>query len=325
MQNNMALIEIKNLKKYFLFTEGFLFGARKRWLKALDDVSLTVGKGKTRGIVGESGCGKTTLGKTMIRLIEPTSGDILFHGKSLVGLTKHEMTQYRKKMQIIFQDPFSSLDPRMKVKNIIGRPLEIHHMAAGSDKKLIVNSLLEDVGLSPAFSGKYPHELSGGQRQRIAVARALALNPELIIADEPVTSLDVSLQAQILLLLKKIQKERQISYVFISHDLSVIRYISDHVSIMYLGKVVEEGETREIYNNPCHPYTKALFDSILIPSPKKRKKHIPLSGEVPSLFDPPSGCRFQPRCPEAKGICRVEEPAMAQLGPHHRVYCRLFS
>jgi len=320
----MALIEIKNLKKYFPFTEGLFFATRKRWLKALDDVSLTVEKGKTRGIVGESGCGKTTLGKTMIRLIEPTSGDILFHGKSIVGLPRSQMMEYRKKMQIIFQDPFSSLDPRMKVRNIIGRPLEIHHMAAGSDKEVIVNNLLDDVGLSPAFNGKYPHELSGGQRQRIAVARALVLNPELIIADEPVTSLDVSLQAQVLLLLKKIQKERQISYVFISHDLSVIRYISDHVSIMYLGKVVEDGETREVYNNPCHPYTKALFYSILIPNPKRRKKHIPLSGEVPSLFNPPPGCRFQTRCPEAKGICRIEEPGVAQQGPNHWVHCHLF-
>ena len=212
----------------------------------------------------------------------------------------------------------------MKVKNIIGRPLEIHNVAAGSEKELIVNNLLDDVGLSPAFAEKYPHELSGGQRQRIAVARALTLNPELIIADEPVTSLDVSLQAQILLLLKKIQNERQISYVFISHDLSVIRYISDHVSVMYLGKVMEDGETREVYNNPCHPYTKALFFSILIPNPKKRKKQIPLSGEVPSLLDPPPGCRFQTRCPKVMDICRIEEPVMVQRGPHHRVCCHLF-
>src|SRR4030042_1920190 len=212
----------------------------------------------------------------------------------------------------------------MKVKNIIGRPLGIHNVAAGSEKELIVNNLLDNVGLSPAFAEKYPHELSGGQRQRIAVARALTLNPELIIADEPVTSLDVSLQAQILLLLKKIQNERQISYVFISHDLSVIRYISDHVSVMYLGKVMEDGETREVYNNPCHPYTKALFFSILIPNPKKRKKQIPLSGEVPSLLDPPPGCRFQTRCPKVMDICRIEEPVMVQRGPHHRVCCHLF-
>jgi oligopeptide transport system ATP-binding protein len=321
----MTLIEIKNLKKYFEFKEGFLFTAKVTWLKALDDVSFSIERGKTRGIVGESGCGKTTLGKAMIRLIEPTSGDILFQGKSIVGLRKKEMLAYRRKMQIIFQNPFSSLDPRMRVKSIIGRPLEIHQIASGSEKKLIVNNLLEDVGLTPAFAEKYPHELSGGQRQRIAVARALALNPQLIIADEPVTSLDVSLQAQILLLLKNIQKERQISYAFISHDLSVIRYMSDHVSIMYLGKIVEDGETREIYTNPSHPYTKALFFSVLIPNPKKRKKYIALSGEVPSLLNPPAGCRFHVRCPRAMGRCKIEEPVMIQQGLHHRVACHLFS
>jgi len=321
----MPLIEVKNLKKYFEIEEGFLFTSKKIWLRALDDVSLQIEKGKTLGIVGESGCGKTTLGKSMIRLLEPTTGDILYQGKSIVGLGRKEMLQYRKKMQIIFQDPFSSLDPRMRVKKIIGRALEIHNIAKGHEKEIMVKNLLEDVGLTPAFAEKYPHELSGGQRQRIAVARALALNPELIIADEPVTALDVSLQAQILLLLRRIQEERGISYAFISHDLGVVRYMSHDLSIMYLGRIVEEGETREIYANPCHPYTQALFFSILIPDPKKRKKRLALSGEVPSLINPPSGCRFHTRCPKAMEICEVEEPAMVKKGPHHRVSCHLFS
>jgi len=227
-------------------------------------------------------------------------------------------------MQIIFQDPFSSLDPRMRVKKLIGRPLEIHHLAGGSAKEDIVNNVLENVGLTSAFAEKYPHELSGGQRQRIAVARALALNPRFIVADEPVTSLDVSLQAQILLLLRKIQAEKKISYAFISHDLSVVRYMSDDVSVMYLGKIVEEGETGAIYDNPCHPYTRALFLSILVPNPKKRKQQLALTGEVPSLIDPPSGCRFHPRCPERMERCRVEEPAMIERSSNHRVACHLY-
>ena len=321
----MALIEIKNLKKHFEINEGVIFSRKKTYLRALDDVSIKIAEGKTRGIVGESGCGKTTLGKSMIRLIEPTAGDILYRGKSIMGLGKKEMFAYRRKMQIIFQDPFSSLDPRMRVKKIIGRPLKIHHLASGSEKKDIVNKILENVGLTSAFAEKYPHQLSGGQRQRIAVARALALNPQLIIADEPVTSLDVSLQAQILLLLRKIQAETKISYAFISHDLSVVRYMSDDVSVMYLGKMVEEGETGEIYNNPCHPYTKALFFSILVPNPKKRKKRLALAGEVPSLINPPSGCRFHPRCPEMMARCKIEEPLMMQLSTKHRVSCHLFS
>jgi oligopeptide/dipeptide ABC transporter ATP-binding protein len=228
-------------------------------------------------------------------------------------------------MQIIFQDPFSSFDHRTRVKKIIGRPLESHHMAYGSEKKAVVDNLLDNVGLSTAFAQKYPHELSGGQRQRIAVARALALNPQFIIADEPVTSLDVSLQAQILLLLKKIQAERKISYAFISHDLSVVRYMSDDVSVMYLGRIVEEGQTTEIYENPCHPYTQALFFSILVPDPKKRKKRLALTGEVPSLINPPPGCRFHTRCPEAMDVCRIKEPTMVERNEHHRVACHLFS
>ncbi|HEA68557.1 MAG TPA: ATP-binding cassette domain-containing protein [Desulfobacterales bacterium] len=321
----MSLIEIKNLKKYFEIKEGFILSRKKIFLRALDDVSIKIEEGKTHGIVGESGCGKTTLGKSMIRLIEPTSGDILYHGKSIMGLGKKEMLEWRQKLQIIFQDPFSSLDPRKRVKRIIGRPLEIHHLAHGREKEDIVNKLLGDVGLTSAFAEKYPHELSGGQRQRIAVARALVLNPQLIIADEPVTSLDVSLQAQILLLLKKIQAEKKISYAFISHDLSVVRYMSDDVSIMYLGKLVEEGETNEIYRNPCHPYTRALFSSILVPNPKKRKKRLALTGEVPSLINPPPGCRFHPRCPEMMARCKVEEPAMIEESPNHRVSCHLFN
>lgn len=319
----MSLIEVRNLRKYFEIKEGFLFTLKKKWVRAVDDVSLKIEKGKTLGIVGESGCGKTTLGKTMIRLLEPTSGNILYEGKSIVGLRKKEMLEYRKKMQIIFQDPFSSLDPRMRVKKIIGRPLEIHKIANGYEKDNIVKKLLKDVGLTPAFAEKYPHELSGGQRQRIAVARALTLNPKLIIADEPVTALDVSLQAQILQLLKKIQEERGISYAFISHDLSVVRYMSHDVAIMYLGKIVEEGETKDIYTNPCHPYTKALFSAILIPNPKKRKKKLILTGEVPSLINPPSGCRFHTRCPKATKICKIEEPKMIKIGKNHRVSCHM--
>lgn len=321
----MPLIEVKNLKKYFGIKEGFLFTLKEKWVKAVDDVSLKIEKGKTLGIVGESGCGKTTLGKTIIRLIEPTSGDIFYEGNSIVQLKKKEMSEYRKKMQIIFQDPFSSLDPRMRVKKIIGRVLEIHKIANSHEKYNIVRKLLKDVGLSPAFVEKYPHELSGGQRQRIAIARALTLNPELIIADEPVTALDVSLQAQILLLLKKIQDKRGISYAFISHDLSVVRYMSHDVAVMYLGKIVEEGETREIYTNHSHPYTKALFSSILIPNPKKRKKKLALTGEVPSLINPPPGCRFHTRCSKATEICKIEEPKMNKIGKNHRVSCHLFT
>lgn len=320
----MPLIEVKNLKKYFEIQERFLFSRRKAWLKALDNVSLRIEKGQTRGIVGESGCGKTTLGKSMIRLLDPTAGDILYEGRSIVGLARTDMLPYRRKIQIIFQDPFSSLDPRMKVKKIIGKALEIHKIARGRANQSVVEKLLEDVGLAPAFADKYPHELSGGQRQRIAVARALALNPELIIADEPVTALDVSLQAQILMLLKNIQEQREISYAFISHDLSVVRYMSHDVSVMYLGKIVEDGTTRDIYTTPRHPYTQALFNSILIPNPQKRKKRLALSGEVPSLINPPAGCPFHPRCPEVMDICKVQEPPTIEVNSGHKVVCHLY-
>jgi oligopeptide/dipeptide ABC transporter ATP-binding protein len=321
----MPLIEVKDLTKHFELKRDVLFTSKRTVLKALDGVSLSIGRGKTLGIVGESGCGKTTLGKTMIRLLEPSAGDILYQGRSIVGLCKDELLGYRRKMQIVFQDPFSSLDPRMRVCNIIGRPLEIHQLASGAEKDRIVNCLLEDVGLSPAFSQKYPHELSGGQRQRIAIARALSLTPEFIVADEPVTSLDVSLQAQILLMLRRIQRKRQISYAFISHDLSVVRFMSDDVAVMYLGKIVEEGGTGQVYHNPAHPYTRALFSSILVANPKKRKKHIGVAGEVPSLLNPPSGCRFHTRCTMVMDRCRLEEPAMRSVAAHHRVACHLFS
>lgn len=320
----MALVEIKHLKKHFEVKKGVVLSGRKQYLRALDDVSIRIEAGKTLGIVGESGCGKTTLGKSMIRLIEPTAGDILYRGRSIMGLGKKEMFAYRRRMQIIFQDPFSSLDPRMRVKRILGRPLEVHRLASGSEKGDLVHSLLESVGLTSAFAEKYPHELSGGQRQRIAVARALALKPQLIVADEPVTALDVSLQAQILLLLREIQAGQKISYAFISHDLNVVRYMSHDVAVMYLGKIVEAGPAGELFDNPCHPYTQALFFSILVPDPRKRKKRLALAGEVPSLINPPAGCHFHPRCPHVMERCRHEAPPMLEVSAKHKVACHLF-
>ena len=276
------------------------------------------------GLVGESGCGKTTAGKTILKLIEPTAGRLRLEGKDITGLSRHEMRPYRRDMQIIFQDPYSSLNPRMSVGNIVGEPFIIHKIAFGKEREERVAALFERVGLRPEQMRGYPHEFSGGQRQRIGIARALALNPKLIIGDEPVSALDVSIQAQVINLLMNLQEERGLSYLFISHDLAVVEHISHRVAVMYLGKLVELADKKEIYLNPLHPYTEALLSAVPVPDPAARnKKRILLEGDVPSPIDPPAGCRFHTRCPYVEPRCRTEEPAWREVGPGHWVACHL--
>lgn len=305
------IIDAQNIKKYFPIKKGFLH-RHVGDVKAVDDVSLTVRRGETIGLVGESGCGKSTLGRTLIRLYEPTAGKISFDGKDFLKLSGSELREYRKNIQMIFQDPYASLDPRMTVGQIIEQPFAIHNQLTPSQRRERVKELLELVGLQAAYVNRYPHEFSGGQRQRISIARAIALNPELIICDEPVSALDVSIQAQILNLLEDLQAKLNLTYIFISHDLSVIEHICDRVAVMYLGKIVELATRDELYNNPQHPYTKALLSSIPTIGQGKKKMVRLLTGEIPSPINPPSGCSFHPRCPHAMDICKKEVPALKQ-------------
>jgi oligopeptide transport system ATP-binding protein len=317
------IVSASHLKKYFPIKEG-IFSSTKEYIKAVDDVDIQIRKGETFGLVGESGCGKTTLGRILIHLVPPTAGTLLFMGSNLTEISKSEIRKLRPHMQIVFQDPSSSLNPRMTVKTIIGEPLKINKRFKGEQLNEKILDLLNTVGLDEQHMYRYPHEFSGGQKQRIGVARALALNPDFIVLDEPTSSLDVSVQAQILNLFKDLQEKFQLTYLFITHDLSVIKYISDRVGVMYAGKIVEYAPTKDLFWEQLHPYTKALLSAIPIPDPRMKRKHIHLKGEVPSLISPPSGCRFHPRCPSAMPICSETEPVLKEYHKDHFVACYLY-
>ena len=318
----MALLEIRNLKKYFPVGGGW-FGGRREYVKAVDGVSISVEDGETMGLVGESGCGKSTLGRCILRLIEPSAGEVFFEEREITAMGREEMREMRRKMQIIFQDPYASLNPRMRIGNIIGEGLEIHNIAKGAEKRERVIEMLTRVGLHPEHYDRYPHEFSGGQRQRIGVARALAVNARFIVADEAVSALDVSIQAQILNLLQDLQEEFNLTYFFISHDLRVVEHVSRRVAVMYLGKIVEIAPSKAIYSDGRHPYTKALLSAAPVPDPTRKTKRMILQGDVPSPINPPSGCHFHPRCPFAERICSEVEPELAYDGDHG-VACHVF-
>jgi oligopeptide/dipeptide ABC transporter ATP-binding protein len=318
----MALLEIRNLTKYFPVRAGLL-GRTRDYVKAIDGVSLDVESGETVGLVGESGCGKTSLGRCLVRLIEPTSGSVTFEGRELSTLSGSAMREMRRKMQIIFQDPYASLNPRKRVGEIIGEGLQIHGLAKGRDLKLKVMDLLTRVGLRAEYYGRYPHEFSGGQRQRIGIARALAVNAKFIVADEAVSALDVSIQAQILNMLLDLQQELGLTYLFISHDLRVVEHVSDRVAVMYLGKIVEIAPAGKLYSVSQHPYTRALLSAVPVPDPKRKGARTVLQGDVPSPIKPPSGCSFHPRCPFALKRCAEEEPRL-EFDGRHGVACHVF-
>lgn len=317
------LLEVKGLKKYFPIARGWQ--REKTFVRAVDGIDLSIDRGKTLGLVGESGCGKTTVGRLILKLIEPTGGEILFEGENLTHLDKKEIHPMRRSFQIIFQDPFASLNPRMTVSEIVGRPMEIHGLVDRSQRNEKVYQLLESVGLKKEHLSRYPHEFSGGQRQRIGIARALATQPKLIVADEPTSALDVSVQAQILNLMKKLQKEFGLTYLFISHNIGVIRHISDRVAVMYLGKVVEIAEKKALFQSPAHPYTKALLAAVPTLDPRKKREEIILEGDVPSPINPPSGCRFHTRCRYALPKCLEAEPFFRQVEDGRWVACHLYS
>jgi oligopeptide transport system ATP-binding protein len=319
----MSLLEIRNLKKHFPVNEGF-FSRNQGAVKAVDGVSLSVEEGETLGLVGESGCGKSTLGRTILRLIEPTSGEIYFQEKNLLAMSQRELRDMRRQMQIIFQDPYASLNPRMRVGDIVGEGLEIHKLAKGKAKRNRVLELLHQVGLREEHYARYPHEFSGGQRQRIGIARALAVNPRFIVADEPVSSLDVSIQAQIINLLQELQENMHLTYFFISHDLRVVEHISHRVAIMYLGKIVEIAKSETIYRDAKHPYTRALLSAVPTPDANRKKERIVLQGDVPSPVHPPPGCSFHPRCPYREALCDQAEPPLDFDSGGHGVACHVF-
>ena len=319
---NHNILEIKNLKKYFPVTSGVLSRVVNH-VKAVDNISFGIKQGETLGLVGESGCGKTTASRVILRLDEPTEGHVYFEGSDVFKLKREGLMQFRKDVQIIFQDPYSSLNPRMSIGSIIAEGIGAHNIARGRQKKEMVEDLLEKVGLSAAYYNRYPHEFSGGQRQRIAIARALSLKPRLVICDEPVSALDVSIQAQILNLLAKLKKDFNLSYLFITHDLSVVEHVSDRIATMYLGEIAEVAGTDEFYANPLHPYTIALLSANLVPDPRKRKQPIILKGDVPSPINPPPGCRFHTRCPVAEEVCQKIWPEPKEFPGGHMVRCHL--
>lgn len=320
--NESPILQLENLKKYFKVKVGFITG-KKGTLKAVDGVSLVVIRGETFGVVGESGCGKSTLARMALGLNKPDSGKVFVDGEAIEGIKGQKKKALRRKMQVVFQNPYSSLNPRLTVGSIVEEPLVVHDVGNRFERREKVRELFEKVGLRAADTSRYPHQFSGGQRQRICIARALALNPELIVCDEPVSALDVSIQAQILALLVGLQEELNVSYLFISHDLSVVRMISDHVAVMYLGKVVESARAIQLFSSALHPYTKALIDSVPIPEPAARRarESAPLQGDLPSPIDPPPGCRFQTRCPGVQDICREEEPQLEEQQPDHFCAC----
>ena len=317
------LLEVDDLKIYFPIKKGLL-SKTVGYVYAVDGVSLRLNRGETLGLVGESGCGKTTTGLGILHLIQPTEGTVRFNGEDISRLPREQLRRLRREMQIIFQDPYSSLNPRMTVNQILNDPMEIHDLYTGSERRERIAFLLEKVGLSPEHGRRYPHEFSGGQRQRIGIARALALNPQLIVGDEPVSALDVSIQAQIVNLLISLQKEFQLSYVIIAHDLAVVEYICDRVAVMYLGKIAETGTYRQVYADPKHPYTRALLSAIPVPDPQHRRDRIILEGDVPSPIQPPPGCHFHPRCPYRMDICSAEQPQLKDIGDNHWASCFLY-
>ena len=325
-QSDDVLLEVKNLKMHFPVGSGFLSRKPTGYVKAVDDVSFTVKRGETLGLVGESGCGKTTTGRCILQLYKPTDGQVMFDGQDLTRLNTKRMRAMRREMQVIFQDPYSSLNPRMTAGNIIGEPLIVHGLVNGkAEYREKVAELLTNVGLNPYMADRFPHEFSGGQRQRIGVARALSVSPKFIVADEPVSALDVSIQAQIINLLEDLQEQFNLTYLFIAHDLSVVRHISDRVGVMYLGHMVELAERNEIYRNPIHPYTRALLSAVPIPDPvlDAQRERVLLTGEVPSPLNPPSGCVFHPRCPDANDTCSQVLPSLREVEPEHYSACML--
>jgi len=320
--NNYILLEVKNLKKYFPVSNGFL-KREIQYLKAVDDVNFYIKKGETFGLVGESGCGKSTTGRTIIRLYDVTDGEIIFDGAEIGKLKEKQLKPFRKRMQMIFQDPYASLNSRMTVGDIIVEPLDIHNIARGKERQDIIYDLLEKVGLNKEHANRYPHEFSGGQRQRIGIARALAVKPDFIICDEPISALDVSIQAQVVNMLEDLQEEMGLTYLFIAHDLSMVKHISDRIGVMYLGKLVEVADSDELYSNPLHPYTQALLSAIPIPDPKvtRSKQRIILEGDVPSPINPPRGCKFRTRCRYATEKCKEVEPELVDIGNGHMHAC----
>ncbi|NMC55111.1 MAG: dipeptide ABC transporter ATP-binding protein [Chloroflexi bacterium] len=320
-----VLLKVNNLVKHFPITQGIIVQRQVGAVHAVDGVSFDVYKGETLGLVGESGCGKSTTGRTILQLYRPTSGEVLFEGRNLVDLKGEELRKTRRRMQMIFQDPYASLNPRMTVGEIIGEPMLIHRTHTAQEIQDRVADLLSLVGLNPAFANRYPHEFSGGQRQRIGVARALALDPSLIVCDEPISALDVSIQAQVVNLLEDLQQELGLTYLFIAHDLSMVRHISDRVAVMYLGVIVELADRDELYNNPLHPYTQALLSAVPIPDPvaESKRQRIILQGDVPSPVNPPSGCRFRTRCPLAVEVCAQKKPEFREIKPGHFTACHL--
>ncbi len=326
MNNNNSqdiILEVKDLKKYFTIEKN-LFGKPTKYLKAVENINFKLKRGTTIGVVGESGCGKTTLGRTILKLYESNGGQIIFNGEDITNLSKKEMRKYRTSMQLIFQDPYSSLPPRMTVGSIIAEAVKVHQVVPKEQLNQYVLEIMKKCGLQTNYYDRYPHEFSGGQRQRICIARALAVKPELVICDEPVSALDVSIQAQIINLLKELQIKDNLTYIFISHDLSVVKYITDDIMVMYLGNMMEYGDTDRIFDNPLHPYTKALFSAVPVPDPNHKMNRIILKGDIPSPANPPVGCKFHTRCEQCMSVCKLKEPIYSEPEPNHFVGCHLY-